>query len=154
MEISFIEPADGDVVVVRASHAPDGQPRAAVDERYAVITWGAFELVSDRMASLSKREALLEARHCASERARSAWNAAGAHMVRLPRLPLVYRDGPQSFTVSVDATDYARGESTVSWKNAAHLSEAQALDVLVADGLSMDVAKALTGKAPMPEACA
>jgi hypothetical protein len=48
-------------------------------------------VVSDRIASLSKEEARLEARHCSAERARDAWDSTGSELAKLPRLPLVYR---------------------------------------------------------------
>jgi hypothetical protein len=153
-DVTATEPGHGDVVVVRASTAPEGRPESTPTRRYAVVQWGDFRLLSERFASLPKPEALFEARHCASERGRDAWDGAGEHLVRLPRLPLVYRQMAESFTVSVDATDYSRGGRTVAWKSTSNLSEAQALDELLGNGLPIDAAKGLLGKAPMPEACA
>jgi hypothetical protein len=150
----FVEPRDGDVVVVRASIAPDGRPQARAKRRYAVIQWGDFQLVSDRLARLSRADAIFEARFCASERGRDAWDSAGTVMTRLPRLPLVYRGVGDTFAVSLDVTDYADAGAACAWKSTSHLSEAQALDVLVADGVSAAVAMGLIGKAPMPDACA
>jgi hypothetical protein len=153
-EVTPSEPRDGDVVVVRASTAPDGRPELTPTRRYAVMQWGDFRLVSDRLASLPRDEARFEARHCASESGREAWDAADEQLVRLPRLPLVYRHMVETFTVSIDATDYASGGTAVAWKSTSNLSEAQAIETLLADGLSLDAAKGLLGKAPMPEACA
>ncbi|MEO5824086.1 MAG: hypothetical protein ABIT71_26565 [Vicinamibacteraceae bacterium] len=150
---SSIEPRDGDVVVVRASRAPDGTLRPAGEAQYAVITWGLFELVSDRLGSLPQDEAIVEARHCAAERAHDAWDSTGKRMVRLPRLPLVYRGVAGTYAVSVDVTDYSSPRSEVAWKSASYLSEADALNTIVADGVSLPIAKALLGKAPMPMAC-
>ena len=127
----FVEPGDGHVVVVRASRAPDGAPESSrLEERYAVIIWGTFELVSHRMAGLSKDEAIFEARHCAAERGRNAWDSTGKQMVKLPRLPLVYRGVGATYVVRVDATDYTDPRASLLWKSAA-----------------------LLGKAPMPLAC-
>jgi hypothetical protein len=75
-------------------------------------------------------------------------------MARLPRLPLVYRGVGGTFAVSLDVTDYADAGAAFAWKSTSHLTEAQALDVLVADGVSAAVAMGLIGKAPMPDACA
>lgn len=149
----FIEPRDGDVVVVRASIAPDGRPQANRTRRYAVIQWGDFQLVSERLSSVSKDEAIFEARFCAAERSRDAWNSAGRYMTRLPRLPLVYRGVGDTYAVSLDVTDYAEAHTEVAWKSTSHLSESQALDVLIGNGVAPGVAKGLIGKAPMPEAC-
>jgi len=153
MDSAFIEPRDGDVVVVRASSSPDGQAPTPGPRRYAVIEWGAFQLVSDGMASLPKEEAVLEARHCASERGRDAWDSTGKRMIRLPRLPLVYRGVAGTYAVSIDVTEYGGGHSALAWKSTSHLSETEALELIVADGVSSTVAKALLGKAPMPLAC-
>ncbi len=153
MDSTFIEPADGDVVVVRASIAPGGKPLTTEVRSYAVIEWGAFELVADRLASLPKADALLEARHCAAERGRDAWDSTGKQMVRLPRLPLVYRGVADTFAVSLDVTEYATPQTATTWKSLSHLSEAEALQAIVADGVTLPVAKALLGKAPMPLAC-
>lgn len=46
---TFIEPRDGDVVVVRASRIPNADLPPTSARRYAVIEWGKFELVSDRI---------------------------------------------------------------------------------------------------------
>jgi hypothetical protein len=51
MDASFIEPRDGDLVVVRASSASDGQLSVG-PKRYAVIELGLFQLVATRMAAL------------------------------------------------------------------------------------------------------
>jgi hypothetical protein len=150
---TFIEPRDGDVVVVRASRVPNAELPPISQRRYAVIEWGAFELVSDRMASLPKDEAVLEARHCAAERGGDAWDSTGPQMVRLPRFPLVYRGVGETFAVSIDVTDYASDKPVTVWKSASHLSEAEALNTIVADGVSPPMAKAMIGKAPMPLAC-
>jgi len=104
------------------------------------------------MGSLSKDEAVLAARHCASERGRDAWDSTGQPMTRLPRLPLIYRGVANTYAVSVDVTDYTNGQPTV-WKSMSHLSEAEALDVIGANGVSLAMAKALLGKALMPLAC-
>jgi hypothetical protein len=149
----FIEPRDGDVVVVRASIAPDGRPRANRPRRYAVIQWGDFELVSERLSSVTKAEAIFEARFCAAERGRDAWDSAGRHMTRLPRLPLVYRGVGGTYAVSLDVTNYADAHAEVAWKSTSHLSESEALDVLIGNGVAPGVAMGLIGKAPMPEAC-
>ena len=153
MDASFIEPADGDLVVVRASRAPQGVPLAVDEDRYAVITWGLFELVSERMSRLPKDEAFLEARHCAAERACEAWDSTGKRTVRLPRLPLVYRGVADTYAVSVDVSDDSNPLAAVTWKSDSHLTEAEALRRIVADGLPVAMAKALLGKAPMPVAC-
>ena len=152
MTATFIEPHDGDVVIVRASTAPEGRPQPDAPRRYAVIEWGLFQLVSERMASLSKDEAVLEARHCASERGRDAWDSTGRQMRRLPRLPLVYRGVAGTYAVSLDVTDYSAGQPTV-WKSTSHLTEAEALEAIAADGVPLEMGKALLGKAPMPLAC-
>ena len=149
----FVEPRDGDVVVVRASIAPDGRPRVNRKRRYAVIQWGDFELVSERLSSVSRAEAIFEARFCAAERGRDAWDSAGKHMMRLARLPLVYRGVGDTYAVSLDVTDYADARAKVAWKSTSYLSESQALDVLIGNGVAPSVAKGLIGKAPMPEAC-
>jgi hypothetical protein len=149
----FIEPRDGDVVVVRASSAPDGRLQSTGPRRYAVIEWGLFQLVAERMASLSREEAVLQARHCAAERGRDAWDSTGRQMIRLPRLPLVYRGVANTYAVSVDVTDYSTGRTVSVWKSTSHLSEADAIDAVVADGVSPAMAEALLGKAPMPLAC-
>lgn len=149
----FIEPRDGDAVVVRASIAPDGRPRADRKRRYAVIQWGDFQLVSERLSSVTKAEAIFGARFCAAERGRDAWDSAGRYMTRLPRLPLVYRGVGDTYAVSLDVTDYADAHAEVAWKSTSHLSEAQALDVLIGNGVAPDAARGLIGKAPMPEAC-
>jgi hypothetical protein len=153
MPAVFIEPRDGDVVVVRASSAPDGRLQTTGLKRYAVIEWGVFQLVSDRMASLCKEDAVLEARHCAAERGRDAWDSTGTQMARLPRLPLVYRGVADTYAVSIDVTDYSSGQAVVAWKSTSHLSEAEALAAIAADGVPTAMAKALLGKAPMPLAC-
>jgi hypothetical protein len=153
MATIFIEPADRDVVVVRASRAPDGKRPQTQAVNYAVIEWGVFELVSGRLASLPKDDALFEARHCAAERGKDAWDSTGAQMVRLPRLPLVYRGVADTFAVSVDVTDYAIPRSVTTWKSSSHLSGAEALRVLVANGVPSAMAQGLLGKAPMPAAC-
>jgi len=153
METAFIEPHDGDVVVVRASISPDGQPPSPGPKRYAVIEWGLFQVVAERMASLSKEEAFLEARHCAADRGRDAWDSTGKRMTQLPRLPLVYRGVGDTYAVSLDVTNYGSGATGVAWKSVSYLSEAAALDAITADGISLPLAKALIGKAPMPLAC-
>jgi hypothetical protein len=153
MDATLLEPADGDVVVVRASRAPDGQLRLTGPKRYGVIEWGVFELVSEAMASLSKEDAVLEARHCAADRGRQAWDSTGSQMVRLPRLPLVYQAGADTYAVSLDVTDYSRAQATIAWKSATYLNEADAVSLIVKDGVSLTMAKALVGKAPMPPAC-
>ena len=149
----FVEPRDGDVVVVRASIAPDGRPRVNRKRRYAVIQWGDFQLVSERLSSVSRAEAIFEARFCAAERGRDAWDSAGRSMTRLPRLPLVYRGLGDTYAVSLDVTNYADVHAEVAWKSTSHLSEAQALDVLIGNGVAPGVAQGLIGKAPMPDAC-
>ena len=151
MDASYIDPRDGDLVVVRAASATDGQLSVG-PKRYAVIEWGFFQLVATRMGSLSKDEAVLAARHCAAERGRDAWDSTGQQMTRLPRLPLIYRGVANTYAVSVDVTDYTKGQPTV-WKSMSHLSEAEALDVIGANGVSLAMAKALLGMAPMPLAC-
>jgi hypothetical protein len=154
MDGVFIEPGDGDVVVVGASHAPDGRlqpPRQ--DKRYALIMWGDFALVSDRLASLSRDEAMFEARHCAAERGRTAWDSTGQQMVKLPRLPLVYRGVGDTYVVSVDVTDYTDPQASLLWRSASYLGEHEAIGLLVGDGIPRTVASALIGKAPMPLAC-
>jgi hypothetical protein len=153
MDSRFVEPRDGDVVVVRASRVPNAELPPIHDRRYAVIEWGAFELVADRMASLPKEEAMLEARHCAAERGHDAWDSTGQQVVRLPRLPLVYRGVADTYAVSIDVTDYGSAKAVTAWKSTAHLSETEALHTIVADGVSPPMAKALIGKAPMPLAC-
>ena len=153
MHATFIEPATGDVVVVRASTSPDGRRPQPDIASYAVIEWGVFELVSERMASLPKADAILEARHCAAERGKHAWDSTGQQMVRLPRLPLVYRGPADTFAVSIDVTDYATSASVTAWRSLSHLTEPEALDAIAADGVSLPLAKALLGKAPMPTAC-
>lgn len=150
----MIEPRDGDVVVVRASRAPDGRLQARAPRRFAVIEWGAFQLAADRMGSLAKDEAVFEARHCASERGRDAWDSTGKQLVRLPRMPLVYRGVGETFAVSVDVTDYSDARVPVQWKSSSHLSQDDAIGVIVGNGIPATIAKALIGKAPMPPACA
>jgi hypothetical protein len=150
---AFSEPRDGDVVVVRASIAPDGRPLASRQRRCAVIQWGDFQLVSERLASLPRAEAIFEARFCAAERGRNAWDSAGKHMTRLARLPLVYRGVGETYAVSIDVTDYADARANVAWKSTSHLTESQALDVLIGNGVTPGAAIGLIGKAPMPEAC-
>ena len=59
-------------------------------------------------------------------------------MTRLPRLPLIYRGVANTYAVSVDVTDYANGQPTV-WKSISHLSEAEALDVIGANGVSLEI---------------
>lgn len=149
----FIEPRDGDAVVVRASIAPEGRPQTNRKRRYAVIQWGDFQLVSDRLSSLSRAEASFEARFCAAERGRDAWDSAGKYMTRLPRLPLIYRGVGDTYVISLDVTDYSDAHAKVAWKSASHLSELEAVDVLVGNGIAPTVAKGLIGKAPLPEAC-
>ena len=153
MDSTVVEPADGDVVVVRASSAPDGKRPETEVRTYAVIEWGVFELVADRLASLPKSEALLEARHCAAERGKDAWDSTGKQMVRLRRLPLVYRGVADTYAVSLDVTDYETPQTATTWKSLSHLTEAEALQSIVSDGVTLPVAKALLGKAPMPLAC-
>ena len=119
---AFIEPRDGDVVVVRSSTAPDGRPKTNRTRRYAVIQWGDFQLVSERLANVSRPEAIFEARFCAAERGRDAWDSAGRHMARLARLPLVYRGVGDTYAVSVDVTDYADSRANVAWKSTSHLT--------------------------------
>ncbi len=152
MDITFIEPHDGDVVVVRAARPVTEQPGTG-ERCYAVIEWGAFELVSERLTSLPKDDAVLEARHCASSRGRDAWDSTGKQMVRLPRLPLVYRGAADTYAVSIDVTDYAGEKPTLAWKSASHLTESEALSLVVANDVSLTIAKALLGKAQMPLAC-
>jgi hypothetical protein len=147
-----VEPRDGDVVVVRASLAPDGRLDLDAPQRYGVIEWGAFTAVSERLSDLPKDEAVVEARLCASERGRDAWDATGKHIVRLPRLPLVYRGAPESYSVSVDVTDYSE-TSQLRWKSASSLTEAEAVATMQMAGVPRELATALLGKAPMPEAC-
>jgi hypothetical protein len=153
MGTPFIEPRDGDVVVVGASISPDGQPPTPGPKRYAVIEWGLFQVVAERMGSLPKQEAIVEARHCASERGRDAWDSTGTQITKLPRLPLVYRGVGATYAVSLDVTDYRGGETGVAWKSLSYLSEAAALEAITGDGISMPLAKALLGKAAMPLAC-
>jgi hypothetical protein len=152
-DVPFVEPRDGDVVVVRASIAPDGRPQADRARRYALIEWGDFQLVSERLSSLSRAEAIFEARFCAAERGRDAWDSAGKSIARLPRLPLVYRGVGDTYAVSIDVTDYADARARFAWKSTSYLSESAALDVLIGNGVAPKVARALIGKAPMPDAC-
>jgi hypothetical protein len=153
MGVVQIEPTDGDVVGVRGSSAPDGQRPQTEVKTYAVIEWGVFDLVADRMASLPKADALLEARHSAAERGKDAWDSTGKQMVRLPRLPLVYRGVADTFVVNLDITDYATPQTPTTWQGLSHLTEAEALQAIVEDGVTLPIAKALLGKAPMPQAC-
>jgi hypothetical protein len=153
MDTPFTEPRDGDVVVVRASSFPEGEPPTLSLERYAVIEWGLFKVVSDRMASLSKEDARLEARHCAAERARDAWDSTGSELAKLPRLPLVYRGVGDTYAISIDVTDYSSGQTVTAWKSMSHLIDTAALEALAADGVPLPIAKAMLGKAPMPLAC-
>ena len=149
----FTEVADGDIVVVCASRAPDGNRPKTDVVNYTVVEWGAFALVSDRLTNLLKVDACLEARHCAAERGKAAWDSTGRQMVRLPRLPLVYRGMADRYAVSVDVTDYTGSHLPTSWRSMSPLNEAEALNAIVADGVSMAMAKALLGKAVMPLAC-
>jgi len=153
MGIPSAEPRDGDVVIVAASIAPDGRPDPSRPKRFAVIEWGAFAVVSERLGNLPKGEAIVEARLCASERGRDSWDGTGPQMARLPRLPLVYRGVANSYAVSVDVTDSTTAPPQLRWRSAASLTEAEALRAIEQDGVPADLAKALLGKAPMPEAC-
>jgi hypothetical protein len=154
METSFIEPLDGDVVVVRASTAPDGQrPGTNVPRRYAVIEWGVFQLVAERLGDLSKEEAILEARHCAADRGRQAWDSTAKEMIRLPRFPLVYRGPGDTFAVSLDVTDYRQARANVQWKSSSYLGSEEATQIITENGIPQKIAAALLGKAPIPLAC-
>jgi hypothetical protein len=75
-------------------------------------------------------------------------------VIRLPRLPLVYRGAGATYAVSLDVTDYSSTQAAVRWQSTSHLSEAEALRAILANGVSFAMAQALIGKAPMPPACA
>jgi hypothetical protein len=93
---------------------------------------------------------MVEARHCAADRGRDAWDSTGKRMTQLPRLPPVYRGAGDTYAVSLDVTDYDSGHTAVAWKSLSYLSEPAVLEAIAANGLSMTLAKALLGKAPMP----
>lgn len=154
MNSTFVEPQVGDVVVVRASIAPDGRrPEIDRPRRYAVIEWGLFQVVSERLSNLTKEGAVFEARHCAAERARDAWDSTGRQMVRLPRFPLVYRGVGDTYAVSLDVTDYSVARANVLWQSSSYLGSAEAARLIMANGVPPDIAAALLGKAVMPPAC-
>jgi hypothetical protein len=153
MDLLPFEPNDGDVVVVRASNAPVGRPLPGPD-RFAVVEWGKFKIVSDRLGDLSHDQAAIEARLCAAERGRDAWDSTGPTMLRIRRLPLVYRSAPNIYSISVDVTDYTNGRAMLQWKSTSHLSEKEVRALLVEQNdVPLEIALALIGKAPMPEAC-
>lgn len=154
MEVSVVEAREGDLVVVaRSAMALDGRLDLQAPRRYAVIEWGSFQLLSDSLSALSKDDALMSARHCADERGRQAWDGSGKEIRRLPHLPLVYRELGESYSVSLDVTDYAQTPQALQWQSVSNLSAAEALARLQKDGVSSPVAHALIGKAPMPSAC-
>src|SRR5687767_5682416 len=125
MELPLREPGEGDVVVVRASNAPEGRPLPERGNRFAVVEWGKFRIVSDRLGDLSHDEAVIEARLCAAERGYDAWDGSGATMLRIPRLPLVYRSTTNTYVISVDVTDYTNARAILQWKSTSHLSESE-----------------------------
>jgi hypothetical protein len=153
MSEAITEPRHGDVVIVRASVAPNGRLDLQAPRRYGVIEWGTFTAVSERLSSLPKDEAVIEARLCASERGRDAWDGTDTQMTRLPRLPLVYRAVADTYDVSIDVTDNAEAPARLRWQSAGRPTITDALRAIEQNGVPRHLAQALIGKAPMPEAC-
>ena len=144
-----MEPRDGDIVVTRAATA-DHRSQA---HRYALVEWGRFKLVSERLSDLPHAEAVIEARLCASERGRDPWDSTGATMRRIHRLPLVYRSDSNTYTISVDVTNYSEPRATLQWQSTTQLSEDQVRAAIEGTGVPRNLAQALIGRAPMPDAC-
>lgn len=129
-----IEPADGDVVVVRASVAPDGRPVPTPRALWAVIEWGTFRLLGPEYVDLPIERALAEARLLAARRRRTAWDSSGRRLLRLRRVPLISASPGPTYWLTIDITDVTDARAVTRWQSHFDLTEAQALAVLAEDG--------------------
>ena len=129
-----IEPADGDVVVVRASVAPDGRPVPTPRARWAVIEWGTFRLLGAEYVDLPIDWARAEARLLAARRCRTAWDSSGPRLIRLRRVPLVSSSPGPTYWLTTDITDVTDARAVTRWQSHFHLSESEALAVLAEHG--------------------
>lgn len=141
------EPADGDMVVMYLSTAPRLRHVDEQSRCFAVIRWGDFSVASERLQRLGKFEAVFEARQRAEDLGRDAWDSTGRVFLRLPRLPLIYRSAGSTFAVSIDVTDYRAAPALLAWKSTSNLSEAEAIEILVGDGLAPSTARAALRRA-------
>jgi hypothetical protein len=129
-----LEPADGDVVVVRASIAPDGRPAPTTRALCAVIEWGSFRLASPDHVDLPIDVAQVQARLVASRRRRAAWDSSGHRVLRLRRVPLISVQPGGTFWLTVDVTDVTDARADTRWQSHFYLTESQALDLLAENG--------------------
>ena len=131
-DVDGIEPADGDVVVVRAA-APDGRhvPTPAL---WAVIEWGTFRLLGAEYVDLPIELARAEARLLAAHRRRIAWDGSGSRLIRLRRLPLISSSPGATYWLTTDITDGADAGAVTRWQSHCHLTETQALTLLAEHG--------------------
>ena len=150
-----IEPADGDVVVVRASVAPDGRPVPTPRALWAVIEWGTFRLLGDGYVDLPLEQARAEARLQAGLRRRTAWDSSGPRLIRLRRVPLISASRGPTYWLTTDITDVTDARAVTRWQSHFDLTEPQALAVLAEHGfpgaLGARLLAAAGGPTPPPD---
>lgn len=146
-DIDRTEPADGDVVVVRASLAPDGQPVPTARARWTVIEWGTFRLLGDAHVDLPLERAQADARLLAAARRRHAWDSTGPRLLRLRRVPLVSPRPGGMYWLTTDITDVVDTRGVTQWQSHFHLTQAQALEVLAEHGFPGDLGASLLARA-------
>jgi len=129
-----LEPADGDVVVVRASIAPDGRPVPTTRALCAVIEWGSFRLADPDHLEVPVDEAQVYARLLAAKRRRTAWDSSGHRVVRLRRVPLISARPDGGYWLTLDVSELTDAGAETRWQSHSHLSEAQALALLADNG--------------------
>lgn len=142
-----IEPADGDVVVVRASVAPDGRPVPTTRALCALIEWGSFRLAHPEHVDLPIDVAQVQARLLAASRRRNAWDSTGHRVLRLRRVPLISARPGGTYWLTVDVTDPGDARADTRWQSHFHLIETQALDLLAENGFPGAVGRDLLAAA-------
>lgn len=129
---SLAGPADGDVVVVRASRTTDGA-RPSPATRCAIVEWASFRPAGDGCSDLPRDEALARARLVAGQRHRRAWDSVGGQLRPLPCAPVVSLSNG-AYWVSIDVTEPDDGATVTRWRSATNLSKDEALALLADSG--------------------
>jgi hypothetical protein len=137
--VDAVGPADGDLLLVRASRGADGVALPAAPARWAVVVWGPFSLADAALTGLPLPDARIQARLAASKRGRTAWDGSGPRLLRLPRVPLVFVTGAGTFTLSTDASDPEDPRETIRWRSESHLTDRQVRGRLAQEGFPADV---------------